>query len=214
MNAFKDGAMMRNTPGKRRIRWMLAFPLMLLSMFISAHAQNAEQQPAVAGQSQTQITQADQMLGPLNLTQEQVQKIRTINAELKDERQTAGQRLRLAQRALTEAIESPTPNEQLIEQRSKEFADAQANAIRLRSLTQARVLQVLTPEQRTKLRMMQQRNQGMGRQRNQTQQPGGNRPLQRILRGRQDRLQRNPNANSPGAPKQRPLQRQPPQQRP
>jgi Spy/CpxP family protein refolding chaperone len=207
--------MMKNAPGKTRVRPMLAFPpVLLLSMFISAHAQNTEPQSPPVSQSQTQVTQADQMLGPLNLTPDQVQKIRTINAELRNERQAAGQRLRLAQRALTEAIESPNPNEQLIEQRSKEFADAQANAIRLRSLTQARVLQVLTPEQRVKLREMQQLNQARTRQRNPSQQPGGNRPLQRILRGRQDRLQRNPNANSPGAPKQRPLQRQPQQPRP
>lgn len=211
MTAFKDGAMMKNAPGKTRVRWMLAFPLLLLSMFNSAPAQNAEQQPPPVSQSQNQITQADQMLGPLNLTQDQVQKIRLINAELKDERQAAFQRLRFAQLALSEAIESPNPNEQLIEQRSKEFAEAQANAIRLRSLTQARILQVLTPEQRVKLRMMQQSN---GRQRNQNQQAGGNRPLQRILRGRQDRQQRNPNANSPTVPKQRPLPRQPQQQRP
>jgi Spy/CpxP family protein refolding chaperone len=212
MTAFKDGVMMKNAPDKTRVRWMLAFPLvLLLSTFISVHAQNAEQQSPAVSQSQVQTNQADQMLGPLNLTQDQVQKIRLINAELKDERQAAGQRLRLAQRALTEAIESPNPNEQLIEQRSKEFADAQANAIRLRSLTHARVLQVLTPEQRIKLRMMQQSN---GRQRDQTQQPGGNRPLQRILRGRQDRQQRNQNPNSPTAPKQRPLPRQPQPQRP
>jgi len=206
---------MKNAPGKTRVTSMLAFPLMLLlSMFISAQAQNGEQQSPAVSQSQTQINQADQMLGPLNLTQDQVQKIRMINAELKDERQAAGQRLRLAQRALTEAIESPNPNEQLIEQRSKEFADAQAKAIRLRSLTHARVLQVLTPEQRVKLREMQQINQARGGQRNQTQQPGGNRPLQRILRGRQDRQQRNPNANPSITPKQRPLPRQTQQQRP
>jgi Spy/CpxP family protein refolding chaperone len=204
---------MKNAPGKTRVRWMLTFPLMLLSVFISAHAQTVEQESPVVSQSQTQINQADQMLGPLNLTQDQVQKIRIINAELKDQRQAAGQRLRMAQRALTEAIESPNPNEQLIEQRSKEFADAQANAIRLRSLTHARVLQVLTPDQRVRLRMIQQQNQSNGRQRNQTQQPGGNRQLQRILRGRQDRQQRNPNANPSVAPKQRPLQRQP-QRRP
>jgi Spy/CpxP family protein refolding chaperone len=207
--------MMKNAPAKTPIRSMLVFPLMLLfSMFISARAQNTEPQSPAVIQSQTQTNQANDMLGPLNLTPDQVQKIRMINGELKDERQTAGQRLRLAQRALNDAIESPNPNEQLIEQRSKEFAEAQAHAIRLRSLTHARVLQVLTPEQRVKLRMMQQRNRGsVGRQRNQTQQPGVNRPLQRILRGRQDRQQRNPNANSPTAPKQRPLQRQP-QRRP
>ena len=139
--------MMKNAPGKTPVRWMFAFSLMLLlSMFISAHAQTVEQHPVVS-QSQTQITQADQMLGPLNLTQDQVQKIRMINAELKEERQAAGQRLRLAQRSLTEAIESPTPNEQLIEQRSKEFADSRPKPSG-GSLTQARVRRYDAPSTR------------------------------------------------------------------
>ena len=68
-------------------------------------------------------------------------------------------KLRQAQRALAEAVESPTANESLIEQRSHEVADAQAATIRLRSLTEARILQVMTPEQRLKLREMRQRNQ-------------------------------------------------------
>jgi Spy/CpxP family protein refolding chaperone len=100
-------------------------------------------------------------LRQLNLTPEQIEKVREINFELKDQRQAANQRLRLASRALAEAIESPTPNETLIAQRSKEVADAQANTIRLRSLTEARVLQVLTPEQRTRVREIRVRNQAL-----------------------------------------------------
>ena len=52
----------------------------------------------------------------LELTQDQVQKIRIINADLKDERQQATFRLRQARRALAEAVESPTPDETLISQ--------------------------------------------------------------------------------------------------
>jgi|SRR5215510_4431638 len=119
-------------------------------------------------------------LRPLNLTPDQIQKIRAINFELKDERQAAGMKLRQAQRALAEAVESPTPNESLIEQRSREVAEAQANTIRLRSLAEARILQVLTPEQRVKLREMRQRNLAMrpGRQ----QQPGAGQRQQGLPR--------------------------------
>ena len=56
-----------------------------------AKAQDLRQQ----NQNQNQLTQADQMLGPLNLTPDQIQKIRGINAELRDQRQAANLRLRL-----------------------------------------------------------------------------------------------------------------------
>lgn len=151
-------------------------------------------------QTQTQINQLPDF-APLNLSPDQIQKIRAINAELKDQRQTANQQLRLAQRALTEAIESPTTNEALIDQRSREVAQAQATTIRLRSLSEARILQVLTPEQRVRLIEMR-RNQAMRRQGNQ-QLPGN------VLRQRQQGLQRNVNAQPGLGPNQRkPMRRQ------
>ena len=159
---------------------------LLVTLAASAQAQSGE--PQQPGDTAVQPTnQVDQMLGPLNLTQDQVRRIRIINSELKDERQAANFRLRTAQRALAEAIQSPTPDETLIAQRSKEVADAQANTIRLRSLTEARVLQVLTPEQRMKLREMRARNQNLRR--------NGNQQIPRIL-GRQQNGLRNNNANT------------------
>ncbi len=151
-------------------------------------------------QTQTQMN-APADLGFLDLTPDQIQKIRSINAELKDQRQAAGIRMRQAQRALAEAVESPTPDEALISQRSRELAEAQANTIRLRSLTEARILQVLTPEQRVKLRAM--REQNMARRRALQQQGNG--------AGRQQGLRRGPNTQSL-TPQQRRLLRR--QQRP
>jgi len=101
---------------------------------------------------------------------------------------------------LAEAVESPTPNETLIVQRSHELADAQATTIRLRSLAESRILQVMTPEQRIMLREMRRQNQALRRQANQQQLPG------RMLGQRRQALQRNPNATSG----QRKLQRQAP----
>ena len=184
------------TKNPRAFRILIALALLTSALAVHTRAQTQDQQNTNA---QTQTTQADQMLGPLNLSPDQIQKIRGINAELRDERQAANFRLRTAQRALAEAIQSPTPDEALIAQRSKEVADAQANTIRLRSLTEARVLQVLTPEQRVKLREIRQRNQAMRRQQNQ-QTPG-------LFGRRQDRLQRNQNGNLAG-PRQRKLMRQ------
>jgi Spy/CpxP family protein refolding chaperone len=151
-------------------------------------AQVTQPQQNAADAPPTQTNQADQMLGPLNLTQDQIQKIRSINAELRAEREDANLRLRMAQRSLREAIQSPTPDETLISQRSKEVADAQANTIRLRSLTEARILQVLTPEQRIKLRELRQQAM-MRRNANPQQMP-------RALQRRQNALQRNQNPNA------------------
>jgi Spy/CpxP family protein refolding chaperone len=158
---------MRNKSKLRRCALSLATLLLLIGWGTISRAQNA-QNALDPAQTQTQA-QSNQIpdFGPLNLTPDQIQKIRTINAELKDQRQAAIQHLRQAQRALTEAIESPTPNEALIDQRSHEVADAQAATIRLRSLAEARILQVLTPEQRIRLREMRQRNQALRRGGNQ-----------------------------------------------
>src|SRR5437867_9342780 len=193
LRAKENGAIMREQTNARSFWFAFAALLLLATTLGHANAQTAQQPPNDPGQ--TQVNQADQMLGPLNLTPDQIQKIRGINADLKDQRQSANQRLRQAQRALAEAIESPTPNEAVIEQRSHEVADAQATTIRLRSLTEARILQVLTPEQRIRLREIRQRNQAMRRAGNQQFPANG-------LGRRREGLQRNPNAPVPLGPRQ------------
>jgi Spy/CpxP family protein refolding chaperone len=182
----------------------LAVLVLLVAGGTLAQAQN-QQAPIEPAQTQTQTQVPPNQipdLGPLNLTQDQIQRIRIINAELKDQRQAAVLRFRLAHRALTEAIESPTPNEALIDQRSREVADAQAATIRIRSLAEARILQVLTPEQRVRLREMRQRNQALRR--------GGDQqfPRNRGLR-RPDGVQGNNNTLAPLRPPQRRQQRRP-----
>ena len=181
---------MRNKSKLRSCGLSLAILLLLIGAGTITRAQTA-QNPLDPAQTQTQ-TQANQVpdFGPLNLTPDQIQRIRTINAELKDQRQAAIQHLRQAQRALTEAIESPTPNEAWIDQRSHEVADAQATTIRLRSLTEARILQVLRPEQRVRLREMRQRNQALRR--------GGNQQFPRNgPNRRQDGVRGNNNSLTP-----------------
>jgi Spy/CpxP family protein refolding chaperone len=174
----------------RSSRILLSLLLLVTSACLRVRAQSpTPQNPNEPAQTQTQ-TQASQLpdFAPLNLSPDQIQKIRAINAELKEQRQAANQKLRQAQRALAEAVESPTPNETLIEQRSREVADAQSSVIRVRSLTEARVLQVMTPEQRIKLKEIRQRNQAARREANQQRQ--GN-----VLGRRQQGLQTGPGPN-------------------
>jgi Spy/CpxP family protein refolding chaperone len=180
----------------------IVFPVLLLLAIVGVQvrAQTPPQNPTEPAQTQTQATQAGQPpdFAQLNLSPDQIQKIRSINAELRDQRQAANQKLRQARRALAEAVESPTANEPLIEQRSHELADAQATTIHLNSLAEARILQVMTPEQRLRLREMRQRNQALRREANQQQLPGNG------LRRRQQGLQRNAN-QPPLRPNQRKL---------
>jgi Spy/CpxP family protein refolding chaperone len=160
-----DGAIMRNKSKLPSCGLSLAILFLLICAGATTRAQET-QKPLATTQTQAPTNQTPD-LGPLNLTPDQIQRIRAINAELKEQRQAAVQRLRQAQRALTEAVESPTPSEALIDQRSREVAEAQAGTIRIRSLTEARILQVLTPEQRIRLREMRQRNQALRRDGNQ-----------------------------------------------
>lgn len=180
---------------------------LLLTLVSTLRAQTPQPQQTatdVVPQQRQQMNNVEQMLGPLNLTSDQAQQIRRIYAELREERQTANFRLRTAQRALTEAIQAPVSDEALIEQRSKEVAEAQANTIRLRSLTEARILQVLTQDQRLRLRQL--RAQAQMQRRNQ-QKP-------RIMGRGGNALQQNENRNPPMTPRQRRLMRQQQQQRP
>jgi Spy/CpxP family protein refolding chaperone len=198
---MKDGAIMKLAPNK--VFQFIVAAGMLIALSVAIQAQSTAQQENSGDPPQTQAqAQADQMLGALNLTPDQVHKIRSINADLQEQRDEANLRLRLAQRSLREAIQSPTPDETLISQRSKEVADAQANTIRLRSLREARILQVLSPEQRVTLRELRQ--QALIRR-------NGNQ--QRALR-RPNAVQRNQNPNALTPRQQRRLMQQQQQRRP
>jgi Spy/CpxP family protein refolding chaperone len=95
-------------------------------------------------------------LRALNLTPDQIQQIRAIRQESKEEWRAARQRLALAHRALDEAIYSDHVNEALVEERAREVGEAQATVIRLRSLTELKIRRVLTSEQLNTLRVMRQ----------------------------------------------------------
>ena len=171
-------------PKKRNLTVILSIAFVLLGTSVAAFAQTTQIQNQT-DPSQAQNAQAQNQgneLRLLGLTPDQIQKIRAINIDLKDERQAANMKLREAQRALADVVESPTPDEALIAQRSREVAEAQANTIRLRSLTEARILQVLTPEQRIRLREMRQRNLAL-RRANQQQSPNGLGQRQGLQRG-------------------------------
>jgi hypothetical protein len=91
-------------------------------------------------------------------------------------------KLRQAKLALAEAMEAQNPNEDVIKQRAKELADAQSVMTQLQALRQARMLQILTPDQRIKLKEIRERNQALRRGNQQQTVNGLNQRQQRLKR--------------------------------
>ncbi|MFN2576941.1 MAG: Spy/CpxP family protein refolding chaperone [Pyrinomonadaceae bacterium] len=142
----------------------LALAALLVSASVSTQAQTTTQQTPPQDINATQTTQAPNLQAELNLTPEQIQKWRALNAELRDQEVAGNMKLRQARRRLADAMESSSPNEEVIKQRARELADVQSAMTQLQALRQARVLQILNPEQRFKLREIRARNQALRRQ--------------------------------------------------
>ena len=158
----------------------LAVAFLLACVFAATHAQTTPQQMQTQDAAATQTTQAPNLQAELGLTPEQIQKWRAMNMELREQETAGNQKLFQARRALADAMESPNPSEEVIKQRAKELADARSVMTQLQALRQARMLQILTPEQRVKLRDIRERNQALKRQQ---QAPAGLGQRQQLKRG-------------------------------
>jgi Spy/CpxP family protein refolding chaperone len=95
-----------------------------------------------------------QLLRELNLSREQIQQIRRIHEERRQQMQAAQTRLRDANRNLDNAIYADNVNEEEIQNRLKEAQLAQAEVIKIRNLTELAVRKVLTQEQLVKFRTL------------------------------------------------------------
>ncbi len=119
------------------------------------------QQGAAAPESQ----QPGDLIRQLNLTPEQREQIRSIREDKQAERSAINQKLRESNRALQEALDTDNPDEAVIEQRLRDVAAAQASAMRLRILTELRIRRVLTADQRSILKSLQQQARELQRER-------------------------------------------------
>jgi Spy/CpxP family protein refolding chaperone len=120
--------------------------------------QNEEERPANARNRARRDP-----LRALNLTVDQLQQIRAIREESKDEWRAIRERLAQAYSALDDAIYSDNVNEALITERAREVGVAQAAVARMRSLTELKIRRVLTPEQLNTLRTMRQQARAAAR---------------------------------------------------
>lgn len=147
--------------------WLAA--VLLLASSVSTRAQTAPQNQSAPQSAQTNVAgqppQAQSLPAQLNFTPQQEQQWRQINREFGPQEIAVRLKQRQARLALDEAMESANPNEDVIKQRAKELADAQSAVTQLQALRQARVLQILTPEQRVKLKEIRDRAQTLRRER-------------------------------------------------
>ena len=83
----------------------------------------------------------------LRLSPDQRQSIRRILADGRDERQMTNRRLREANVALDQALDTQPVDENLVEQKINELSAAQAAQLRMRIHTEMKIRRILRPEQ-------------------------------------------------------------------
>lgn len=105
------------------------------------------------------------LIGRLNLTPDQIKKIREIRQQSAEEMRASRQRMGRAQFDLDEAIYADSVDEAAIEAHARDLAAAQVAVARLRALTELRIRRVLTPEQLNLLREIRHEARERGRER-------------------------------------------------
>lgn len=156
------------TPTKSLIAVAFGLAFALFTPRPSARAQAAAQPPQEPGARQATRPRAGNLMRQLNLSRAQRLQLREIRRRREPEARELVRRVRLARRALDEAIYSDAAEDSLVEQRAGELAAAQAALLRLRAATELKVRRVLTAEQlRTfrELRLRAQRRQLLQRRR-------------------------------------------------
>lgn len=163
-------------PVKALAAAVFALALALLPPRATAQAQDESQtsSPEAPGAGQAARPRGGNLVRRLSLTPEQRRQLREIRRQGEPETRELTRRVRLARRALDEAIYSDVVEEPLVERRARELSAAQAALVRLRATTELKVRRLLTPEQLKTFRelrrqaqlrqLLQRRLRGAGRQ--------------------------------------------------
>lgn len=141
----------------KNLKFALFLLTSLLTFAFASFPPAAAAQEAPAPPAAQNDKRGAPLLGLLNLTPEQINQIRAINLDTRGEIRAAAQKQRLARRALDAAIYAANPNSNEVEQRVREFGEAQAELSKLRARTEFRVRQVLTAEQLIRFRELRRR---------------------------------------------------------
>lgn len=155
-------------------RVVVLFGLALLLLPVTAGAQEQQDEPAAQPAAPRRPARNANLMQRLNLSREQRQQLREIRRGDEVELRAHTRRVRLARRALDEAIYSDSVDEALVEQRSRELTAAQSALVRLRAATELKIRRILTDEQLRlfrNLRRQAQRRQVLQRRLNRTPPP-------------------------------------------
>jgi Spy/CpxP family protein refolding chaperone len=127
----------------------LAFALRASAQKSVAAPQQSPAPSTVSPQEQTpQPSQGQlELIRALNLTTEQRAQIAQIRQETEEQARQINVRVRRARRALEQAIYADHADESVVQQRSKEVAEAEAARVQMRADAELKVRRVLTPEQ-------------------------------------------------------------------
>src|SRR5829696_4398162 len=122
--------------------------LLLFPLSATAAAQEQEETEAPPQQATPRRPAPGvNLMERLNLSREQRQQLREIRRQSEAELRAHTRRVRLARRALDEAIYADVVDEALVEQRARELSAAQSALVRLRAATELKVRRILTDEQ-------------------------------------------------------------------
>lgn len=124
-----------------------ALPMIVAALLLIATNAAYGQTPQDSQRDNPQPGAGPDLLGQLRLTPDQLQRIRQIQRDTKDERAAIGLRLRESNRALEDALDAQVLDESLIEQRLQAVASAQNAQLRMRIQTEVRIRRVLNPDQ-------------------------------------------------------------------
>lgn len=132
---------------------MIALTIAAAALVSAAQEENPQPTP----EPQQPNEQFRMMRDAIGLTPEQFQQIRRINAERRPLMQEAQMKLREANRALDDAIYSENVSEDEIKLKMKDVQLAQAEVIKVKTLTEFQIRRVLTPDQLEKFRQFRER---------------------------------------------------------
>lgn len=154
----------RLTPGKQKKKKMkkynyktLILTILLLTVSFSAVRAQDEIPPGEAAPQNFNQARRPNLLAELDLSPNQIQQIRRINADKRPLVREAQQQWREANRRLDQAIYADSADEIEIQARLKDAQIAQAELIKIRSATELAVRQILTPDQLVKFREIRRR---------------------------------------------------------
>ncbi len=138
---------------------LFGLALLLFPLCAPAVAQEqdepATQPPATPRRAARELN----LMQRLNLTPEQRQRLREIQQQSAPELRDLTRRLRLARRALDEAVYADAADAALVEQRSRELAVLQNLLTHARAVTELKVRGVLTGEQLRRFRNLRRQAQ-------------------------------------------------------